>query len=137
MAPAASSSSSSVPGATAAATGAVLRPYTAAELQVAMSQSILRTHDRHTAVRPQNTTRNYEPKQKEWREWCEEKGFDEMSRTQVTAEKLHLFLEKCVLHGTPMTKATEEVFEREYISVGVHAQDSVRQHSPPLRRRHH
>ncbi|KAE8225065.1 hypothetical protein CF319_g2131 [Tilletia indica] len=80
------------------------RTYTAAELEVAMSQSILRTVTRASEVRPHNTTRNYEPKQKEWREWADEKGFEEMSRYQVTSQKLHLFLEDRVLHRAPKKK---------------------------------
>ncbi|CAD6934855.1 unnamed protein product [Tilletia caries] len=95
--PAVGSSQSSVPASAAAAK----RTYSSAQLEVAMSESILRTVVRANEVRPHNTTRNYAPKQKEWREWAEEKGFDEMSRYQVTSQKLHLFLEDRVLHRAP------------------------------------
>jgi hypothetical protein len=31
----------------------------------------------HHTHRPKNTSRNYEPKQKEWRAWCKRMGFQE------------------------------------------------------------
>ncbi|CAD6890814.1 unnamed protein product [Tilletia laevis] len=76
-------------------------PRTTAQLDMEMQESVLRTVTRAVEVRPVNTTRTYESKQKEWRQWCEDKGFEEMSRYQVTSTKLHLFFEERVLHREP------------------------------------
>src|SRR6266480_3273699 len=52
-----------------------------------------RLQDVHKAVRPINTTRLYDPKQKEWEEWCA-KLPGNMDSTWVTEDKLCLFLEQ-------------------------------------------
>ncbi|KAL9939522.1 hypothetical protein V8E36_001339 [Tilletia maclaganii] len=69
----------------------------AASLAMQERSSVLRTLDTHTTVRQKNTTRNYAPKQAEFKRFCDEKGYEEMTRYQVTPEKAHLFLEERVL----------------------------------------
>ncbi|KAE8231011.1 hypothetical protein CF326_g3980 [Tilletia indica] len=93
MTPRASGSSAVAP-ATAMAAAAV----STAQLVMQERESVLRTLATASDVRPPNTTRNYNPKQQEFKSWCDTKGYEEMSRYQVTAEKLHLFLEEQVLH---------------------------------------
>ncbi|KAG3097244.1 hypothetical protein PI124_g14634 [Phytophthora idaei] len=63
-----------------------------AGLQVEFDESANTTLDRCRAARPANTIRAFTPKQKEFKAWCDKKGFHEASRYQVTAAKLHLFL---------------------------------------------
>ncbi|CAD6959590.1 unnamed protein product, partial [Tilletia controversa] len=80
------------------ATSAASTAVSTADLVMQERESVLRTLATASDVRPANTTRNYVPKQKEFKSWCDGKGYEEMSRYQVTAEKLHLFLEEQVLH---------------------------------------
>lgn len=56
-----------------------------------------RLQDIYKAQRPKNTTRAYEPKQKEWEEWCARlEGNTDGAR--VTEDKLCLFLEQQVVN---------------------------------------
>ncbi|KAE8964038.1 hypothetical protein PR001_g29185 [Phytophthora rubi] len=66
-------------------------------LQVELDESANATLDRCREARPANTIRAYAPKQREFRAWCERKGFHETTRYQVTAAKLHLFLQEDVV----------------------------------------
>ncbi|KAE9247528.1 hypothetical protein PF002_g6236 [Phytophthora fragariae] len=61
-------------------------------LQVELDQSANATLDRCREVRPANTIRVYAPKQREFRAWCDRKGFHETTRYQATTAKLHLCL---------------------------------------------
>ncbi|ETO60665.1 hypothetical protein F444_21176 [Phytophthora nicotianae P1976] len=62
-------------------------------LQVELEESAHASLDRCIAARHANTTRAYAPKQREYKSWCDRKGFHEATRYQVTASKLHLFLQ--------------------------------------------
>ncbi|KAE9057934.1 hypothetical protein PF007_g31480 [Phytophthora fragariae] len=66
-------------------------------LQVELEESANATLDRCREARPTNTTRAYVPKQQEFKKWCDRKGFDETTRYQVTASKMHLFLREEVV----------------------------------------
>ncbi|ETP48864.1 hypothetical protein F442_05491 [Phytophthora nicotianae P10297] len=66
-------------------------------LQVELEESAHATLDRCIAARPANTTWAYAPKQREYKSWCDRKGFHEATRYQVTASKLHLFLQEEVV----------------------------------------
>ncbi|ETK91048.1 hypothetical protein F441_23107 [Phytophthora nicotianae CJ01A1] len=66
-------------------------------LQVELEESAHATLDRCIAARPANTTRAYAPKQREYKSWCDRKGFQEATRYQVTASKLYLFLQEEVV----------------------------------------
>ncbi|KAE8209791.1 hypothetical protein CF326_g10073 [Tilletia indica] len=99
-----SSSPSPAPSASSPSRGAAAPQnirLTEAALDVQMRESVLRTLNKATEIRPHNTNRNYQPKQDEFKKWCEEKGWDEMSRYQVTSQKLHLFLEERVISRAP------------------------------------
>ncbi|GMG16633.1 unnamed protein product [Phytophthora fragariaefolia] len=65
-----------------------------AALQVELDESANATLDRRQAARPANTTRAFAPKQKEFKAWCDRKGFHETTRYQVTASKVHQFLQQ-------------------------------------------
>jgi hypothetical protein len=63
-------------------------------LQVELEESANATLDRCRETRPPNTIRAYAPKQREFKAWCECKVFHETTLYQVTASKLHLFLQE-------------------------------------------
>jgi hypothetical protein len=63
-------------------------------LQVELEESANATLDSYREARPQTTIRAYAPKQRELKTWCERKGFHETTLYQVTASKLHLFLQE-------------------------------------------
>ena len=66
-------------------------------LQSEFEAQTARLQDIHKAQRPKNTTRSYEPKQKEWENWCARlKGNTDGAR--VTEDKLCLFLEQQVVN---------------------------------------
>ena len=66
-------------------------------LQDQFEAQTARLREIHTAKRPKNTTRTYEPKQKEWEDWCARlEGNTDGSR--VTEDKLCLFLEQEVIN---------------------------------------
>ncbi len=48
-------------------------------------------------IRPANTKASYEPKQAEFKAWCDQKNFAEVSRYTVTEDKLVGFLNDCVI----------------------------------------
>ncbi|KAG2772832.1 hypothetical protein Pcac1_g16377 [Phytophthora cactorum] len=66
-------------------------------LQVELEESAHATLDRSRAVWPANTTRAYGPKQQEFKAWYDQKGPHETTRYQVTASKMHLFLQEEVV----------------------------------------
>ncbi|KAG2786454.1 hypothetical protein Pcac1_g4453 [Phytophthora cactorum] len=66
-------------------------------LQVALEESANVTLDRCREARPANTIRAYAPKQREFKAWCDKKGFHETTRYQDTASKMHLFLQEEVV----------------------------------------
>ncbi|KAG2001541.1 hypothetical protein GB937_010084 [Aspergillus fischeri] len=59
----------------------------------------------HRAHRPKNITKNYEPKQKEWKAWCRNIGFKEGGRylpgDYVNKGKLLLFIKDEVASRPP------------------------------------
>ncbi|EGZ23184.1 hypothetical protein PHYSODRAFT_483144, partial [Phytophthora sojae] len=61
-------------------------------LQAELEESANATLDRCRKARPANTTRTYAPKQKEFKVWCDRKGFHKTTRYQVPAAKMRLFL---------------------------------------------
>jgi len=66
-------------------------------LQDQFEAQTARLREIYTAKRPKNTTRTYEPKQKEWEDWCARlEGNTDGSR--VTEDKLCLFLEQEVIN---------------------------------------
>ena len=66
-------------------------------LQDQFEAQTVRLREIHKAQRPKNTTRAYEPKQKEWEDWCAKlEGNTDGSR--VTEDKLCLFLEQQVIN---------------------------------------
>ncbi|CAD6906870.1 unnamed protein product [Tilletia controversa] len=62
------------------ATSAASTAVSTADLVMQERESVLRTLATASDVRPANTTRNYVPKQKEFKSWCDGKGYEEMSR---------------------------------------------------------
>jgi hypothetical protein len=67
-------------------------PTTDHTLQDQFKAQTVRFREIHKAQRPKNTTRAYEPKQKEWEDWCARlRGNTDGCR--VTEDKLCLFLE--------------------------------------------
>ncbi|KAF4027845.1 putative centromere DNA-binding CBF3-like domain-containing protein [Phytophthora infestans] len=71
----------------------------AARMSVELQESINRTYAKAFQIRPKNTQRAYNSRQREFLDWCAAKGpaFSNLTRTTVTDEKLHLFLEECVI----------------------------------------
>src|SRR5277367_607362 len=66
-------------------------------LQDQFEAQTARLREIHQAKRPKNTARTYEPKQKEWEDWCARlEGNTDGSR--VTEDKLCLFLEQEVVN---------------------------------------
>ena len=66
-------------------------------LQNEFKAKTARLHDIHKAQRSKNTTRAYEPKQKEWEDWCARLEGN-TDGTRVTEDKLCLFLEQQVVN---------------------------------------
>src|SRR5271170_2165683 len=84
-------------------------------LQDQFEAQTARLREIHTAKRPKNTTRAYEPKQKEWEDWrARLRGNTDGSR--VTEDKLCLFLE-------------QEVTNRESRASGYQARKTKRKES--------
>ena len=66
-------------------------------LQSEFKAQTARLQDIYKAQRPKNTSRSYEPKQKEWEDWCARlKGNTDGAR--VTEDKLCLYLEQQVIN---------------------------------------
>jgi len=84
-------------------------------LQDQFEAQTVRLREIHKAQRPKNTARAYEPKQKEWEDWCARlRGNTDGSR--VTEDKLCLFLE-------------QEVINRESRASGYQARKTKRKQS--------
>jgi len=66
-------------------------------LQSQFQAQTIRLRDGQKATRPKNTTKQYEPKQKEWEEWCA-KLPGNTDGAWVTEDKLCLFLEQEVVN---------------------------------------
>src|SRR2546421_1107697 len=66
-------------------------------LQDQFEAQTARLREIHKAQRPKNTTRAYEPKQKEWEDWCA-KLEGNTDGVRVTEDKLCLFLEQEVIN---------------------------------------
>jgi len=66
-------------------------------LQSQFEAQTVRLRDIHRAQRPKNTTKTYEPKQKEWEAWCA-KLPGNTDGAWVTEDKLCLFLEQEVVN---------------------------------------
>ena len=54
-------------------------------------------------ARPKNTIKEYQPKQVEFRQFCERKQY--LDRDTVTEDKLLLFLQECVVNRPLRTKS--------------------------------
>ena len=52
----------------------------ALEARLRQAEAMVDIHAAAVASRPKNTRNAYEPRQKEWRAWCEAEGFDETTR---------------------------------------------------------
>ncbi|KAG2784139.1 hypothetical protein PC129_g21766 [Phytophthora cactorum] len=76
-------------------------------LQVALEESANATLDRCREACSANTIRAYAPKQREFKAWCDKKGFHETTRYQVTASKMHLFLQEEVVNRKVRVKVCE------------------------------
>jgi hypothetical protein len=70
----------------------------AARNEAMMEEAVKKTHEKAIALRPHNTNKAYSSKQQEFIDWCEEKKFDELSRSTVTGYKLHWFLNERVVN---------------------------------------
>src|SRR3989440_3923244 len=100
---------------TTAAPAPVVTPAADCTLQDQFEAQTARLREIHKAQRPKNTTRAYEPKQKEWEDWCARlEGNTDGSR--VTEDKLCLFLE-------------QEVINRESRASGYQARKTKRKQS--------
>ena len=66
-------------------------------LQDQFEAQTARLREIHKAKRPKNTARTYEPKQKEWEDWCARLEGN-TDGTRVTEDKLCLFLEQEVIN---------------------------------------
>src|SRR5438270_2765696 len=66
-------------------------------LQDQFEAQTARLREIHQAQRPKNTARAYEPKQKEWEDWCARLEGN-MDSTRVTEDKLCLFLGQQVIN---------------------------------------
>ncbi|KAG2784020.1 hypothetical protein PC116_g12836 [Phytophthora cactorum] len=76
-------------------------------LQVAFEKSANATLDRCREARSANNIRAYAPKQREFKAWCDKKGFHETTRYQVTASKMHLFLQEELVDRKVRVKGCE------------------------------
>jgi hypothetical protein len=78
-------------------------------MRVQLQKSVLRTYEKASHMRPQNTSRAYASKQTEFKQWCVEKGaaFNDLTQYTSTGPKLHLFLEECVIGREKRRKGQE------------------------------
>ncbi|POM69648.1 Hypothetical protein PHPALM_14047 [Phytophthora palmivora] len=76
-------------------------------LQVLLEESANATLDRCRGARPVTTTRAYAPKQREFKAWCDRKGFHEITRYQVTTSQMHLFLQEEVVDRKVRVKCSD------------------------------
>ena len=82
---------------TSIAAAPVAPPESSCTLQSQFDAQATRLQEIYVAQRPKNTTKAYEPKQKEWEDWCAGlEGNTDGSR--VTEDKLCLFLEQEVIN---------------------------------------
>lgn len=83
-------------------------------MRVALKESVQRTYEKTIIIRPKNTQRAYTKRQEEFIAWCTSKGaaFSDLTRYTVTGEKLHLFLEECVIGRTKRHKGKSGPSER-------------------------
>ncbi|POM62969.1 hypothetical protein PHPALM_27815 [Phytophthora palmivora] len=75
--------------------------------QVELEESANAILDRCRGARPVNTTRAYAPQQRESKVCCDRKGFHEITRYQVTASKMHLFLQEEVVDRKIRVKGSD------------------------------
>ncbi|ETP52788.1 hypothetical protein F442_02246 [Phytophthora nicotianae P10297] len=90
-----------------------------ARMSVELKESVQRTYDKAVKSRPENTQRAYGKRQQEFMQWCTAKGsaFNEFTRFTVTGEKLHLFLEECVIGRAKRHRGSQNQDRRE-VTVG-------------------
>ncbi|EGZ12914.1 hypothetical protein PHYSODRAFT_402894, partial [Phytophthora sojae] len=83
-------------------------------MQVALKESVQRTYEKATTLRPKNTQRAYSSRQQEFLDWCSEKeaAFNNLTRFTVTGEKLHLFLQERVIGRTKRHKSGSTLSDR-------------------------
>jgi hypothetical protein len=65
---------------------------------VRMNEALAETSRQAEENRPENTKRNYRPKQDEYKQWCDT-AFPDLpvgTRYTVYGDKLHLFMKDCV-----------------------------------------
>ena len=67
-----------------------------AQLEQQLEDAVVHTNEMAKSLQPKATKSAYKPKQKEFKEWCKEKGFSRITRYQVTGKKLNLFLQEKV-----------------------------------------
>ena len=67
-----------------------------AQLEQQLEDAVIHTNEIAKSLQPKATKSAYKPKQKEFKEWCKEKGFSRITRYQVTGKKLNLFLQEKV-----------------------------------------
>ncbi|KAJ8535059.1 hypothetical protein ON010_g13677 [Phytophthora cinnamomi] len=90
-------------------------------LQVELEESAHATLDRCRDARPANTTRAYAPKQKEFKVWCDRKGFHGTTLYQVIAAKMHLFLQEEVVDRKVRTKGSDRKISAATVGMYVNA----------------
>ncbi|ETI54291.1 hypothetical protein F443_02874 [Phytophthora nicotianae P1569] len=86
-----------------------------ARMSVELKESLQRTYDKAAKSRPENTQRAYGKRQQEFMQWCTAKGsaFNELTRFTVTGEKLHLFLEECVIGRAKRHRGSQKKTEEK------------------------
>ncbi|KAG2214765.1 hypothetical protein INT45_004083 [Circinella minor] len=93
-----------------------------AQLEQQLEDAVVHTNEMAKSLQPKATKSAYKPKQKEFKEWCKEKGFSRITRYQVTGKKLNLFLQEKVLGRERRTpgrrKRNTEEMENEELSDG-------------------
>ncbi|POM71737.1 Hypothetical protein PHPALM_11653 [Phytophthora palmivora] len=90
-------------------------------LQVELEESANATLDRCRGAHPVNTTRAYAPKQREFKAWCDRKGLHEITRYQVTATKMHLFLQEEVVDRKIRVKGSDRKVGASTVEMYVNA----------------
>ncbi|KAG2223199.1 hypothetical protein INT45_011545 [Circinella minor] len=91
-----------------------------AQLEQQLEDAVVHTNEMAKSLQPKATKSAYKPKQKEFKEWCKEKGFSRITQYQVTGKKLNLFLQEKVLGRERRTpgrrKRNAEEMENEELS---------------------
>ncbi|GAA5971970.1 hypothetical protein JCM11641_001591 [Rhodosporidiobolus odoratus] len=69
--------------------------------ELCLREATSRIRQQHADTRPRTTRLQYDPKQAEFKVWCDQQGFAGLSAQAVTGEKLALFLMEEVVDRPP------------------------------------